>query len=64
MNPTIINRMISTVAGLALVGGGIYLIAIGENIEGAGLIAGGVGTMALPSVNAKPPTEKPKGRGR
>jgi hypothetical protein len=53
MTPTIINRIISTVAGLALVGGGIYLIAIGETIEGAGLIAGGLGTVALPRVNEK-----------
>ncbi len=52
MTPTIINRIISVIAGLALVGGGIYLIAIGENIEGAGLIAGGVGTMALPGARA------------
>ena len=50
MTPTIINRIISAVVGLALVGGGIYLIAIGENIEGAGLITGGVATVALPSV--------------
>lgn len=54
MTPTIINRIISAVVGLALVGGGIYLIAIGENIEGAGLIAGGVGTFALPSVRGVP----------
>jgi hypothetical protein len=54
MTPTIINRIISAVAGLALVGGGIYLLSIGESVEGAGLIAGGVGTIALPAVNAKP----------
>ena len=42
MTPTIINRIISAVVGLALVGGGIYLIAIGENIEGMllSLVAG------------------------
>ena len=51
MTPTIQNRLISTVAGLALVGGGIYLITIGEVGEGVALIAGGVGTMALPRVN-------------
>lgn len=50
MTPTIINRIISAAVGLALVGAGVYLIAIGENVEGAGLIAGGVATVALPSV--------------
>lgn len=54
MTPTIINRIISAVVGLSLVGGGIYLLTIGESTEGAGLIVGGVGTLALPSVRGVP----------
>ncbi|MCH8084647.1 MAG: hypothetical protein IH885_10470 [Myxococcales bacterium] len=54
MTPTIIDRIISGVLGLALVGGGIYLLTIGESVEGAGLIAGGVGTIALRGVRGVP----------
>ena len=45
-----IPKVISAVVGLALVGGGIYLIATGHAVEGGGLIAGGLGTLALPRV--------------
>jgi len=51
MSATIISRIISSIVGLALVGGGIYLIIAGEPLEGGGLIAGGLGTLALPRVN-------------
>ncbi len=53
MTPTIINRIITSVVGLVLVGAGVYLITTGEAVEGAGLIAGGLGTLALPRVNEK-----------
>lgn len=45
-----VPRILSLVAGLALVGGGIFLIVSGFEIHGAGLIAGGVGTIAAPQV--------------
>lgn len=51
MTKEIALRIISAVSGLALVGGGIYLLVSGgEHVEaGAGLIAGGLGTMGLPA---------------
>lgn len=55
-----IPRIISAVAGIALVGGGVYLIVSGHAEHGAGLIAGGLTTMALPSVlppKAAPPAD-------
>lgn len=58
MTPNVVNRAISTVAGLLLVGGGIYLISTGKPVEGGALITGGLGTMALPRVNEKLPEEK------
>ena len=43
-----IPRIISATVGLALVGGGIALILLGAPVEGGALIAGGLGTLALP----------------
>lgn len=51
MTKEIALRIISAVSGLALVVCGIYLLVSGgEHVEaGAGLIAGGLGTMGLPA---------------
>lgn len=56
-----VPRIASLVAGLALVGGGVYLIVSGHAEHGAGLIAGGLTTMALPSV--LPPKAPPADGG-
>lgn len=42
-----VPRIISAVVGLALIGGGIYLLVTGHTVEGGGLIAGGLGTVGL-----------------
>lgn len=49
MTKEIALRIISAVSGLALVGGGIYLLVTGHTESGVGLLAGGLGTMGLPA---------------
>lgn len=63
MPPTVINRIITAVVGLALVGLGVYLLTIGEALEGAGLIAGGLAALALPRLNEKGPPGGAGGAG-
>jgi hypothetical protein len=48
-----IPRIISALVGLALVGAGIYLIVSGHEAHGAGLLTGGLGTLALPRLTEK-----------
>ena len=51
-----VPRIISALVGLALVGGGLYLIISGHEAQGAGLVTGGLGTLALPRL-AEGPTK-------
>lgn len=44
-----IPQIISAVTGLALIGGGIYLITTGQHEHGAYLLIGGAGTLGLPA---------------
>lgn len=55
-----IPQIVSAVVGLALVITGAVLLSRGEYEQGAGLIAGGLGTLALPRVRL--PGRKPTGR--
>jgi hypothetical protein len=54
MTPTTINRIISGVLALGFVAAGIYLVTLGESVEGGLLIGAGITTAALPRVNEKP----------
>jgi len=46
-----VPRIISALVGLSLVGAGIYLIVTGHEAEGSAVMAGGVGTLALPRMS-------------